>query len=276
MSVFLEAGTTSLLRREDKPRNSSESPELESTESKEDMRMKVHRDLTSVEMDYIVVTEEENMPSARETDFVFQEAVVPGQTESNERFSPGPLDTFQSISVINEREDQSAHGTELDLDEKNSSVVPQNLEDERGSGERFGQDEGWIILGQNEVSDVSSVEISAESEMPEFESGHSGKITETAVVEESTLETRAEFQVETSFPKSFEHESCPSFVVLSTEDDSLDITRTHAFVLQVDDGNGAWETNDQQKLGNKTLTEQELKEEAVVLNSERKLSEKSG
>ncbi|XP_040512517.1 protein prune homolog 2 isoform X5 [Gallus gallus] len=233
-----EAGTTSLLRREDKPRNSSESPELESTESKEDMRMKVHGDPTSVEMDYIVVTEEENMPSARESDFVFQEAVVPGQTESNEGFSPGPLDTFQSISVINEREDQSAHGTEWDLDEKNSSVVPQKLEDERGSGERFGQDEGWIILGQNEVSDVSSVEISAESEMPEFESGHSGKITETAVVEESTLETRAEFQV--------------------------------------DDGNGAWETNDQQKLGNNTLTEQELKEEAVVLNSERKLSEKSG
>lgn len=238
MSVFLEAGTTSLLRREDKPRNSSESPELESTESKEDMRMKVHGDPTSVEMDYIVVTEEENMPSARESDFVFQEAVVPGQTESNEGFSPGPLDTFQSISVINEREDQSAHGTEWDLDEKNSSVVPQKLEDERGSGERFGQDEGWIILGQNEVSDVSSVEISAESEMPEFESGHSGKITETAVVEESTLETRAEFQV--------------------------------------DDGNGAWETNDQQKLGNNTLTEQELKEEAVVLNSERKLIEKSG
>ncbi|POI30499.1 hypothetical protein CIB84_005751 [Bambusicola thoracicus] len=271
-----EAGTTSLLRRENKPRNSSESPELKSTEDKEDMRMQVHRDLTSVEMDYIVVTEEENMPSARESDFVFQEAAVPGETESNEDFSSGPLDTFQSISVINGREDQSARGAEWDLDEKNSSVVPQKLEDERGSGERFGQDEGWIILGQNEVSDVSSVEISAESEMPKFESGHSGKVPETAVVQESTLETQAEFQVETSFPKSFEHESCPSFDALSTEDDSLDIRRTHAFVLQVDDGNGAQETNDQQKLGNNTVTVQELKEEAVVLNSERKLSEKSG
>ncbi|XP_021236351.1 protein prune homolog 2 isoform X2 [Numida meleagris] len=233
-----EAGTTSLLRRENKPRNSSESPELESTESKEDMRMQVHRDPTLVEMDYFLVTEEENIPSARESDFVFQEADVPEQTESNEGFSPGSLDTFQSISIINEREDQSSCGAEWDLDEKNSSVVPQKLEDERESEERFGQDEGWIILGQNEVSDVSSVEISAESEVPKFESGHPGKVPETAVMQQLTVDTQAEFQV--------------------------------------DDGNGAWETNSQQKLGNNTAKEQELKEEAVLLSSERKLSEKSG
>ncbi|XP_052556711.1 protein prune homolog 2 isoform X1 [Tympanuchus pallidicinctus] len=232
-----ETGATSVLRRENKPRNSSESPELESTESKEDMRMQVHRDPASVEMDYILVTEEENVPSARESDFVFQEAVVPGQIESNEGFSRSPLDTFQSISIINEREDQSACGAEWDLDERSSSVVPQKLEDERESGERFGQDEGWIILGQNEVCDISSGEISAESEMPKFESGHCGKVAETAEGKEST-ETQVEFQE--------------------------------------DDGNGAWETNNQQELGNNTFTEQELKEESVLLNSERKLSEKSG
>ncbi|XP_015704654.1 protein prune homolog 2 isoform X3 [Coturnix japonica] len=233
-----EAGTTSLLGSEKMPRNTSESPELESTESKEDMGMQVHRDLTSMEMDYILVSEEENISPARESDFVFQENVVPGQTESNEGFSPGPLDTFQSVSVINEREDQSAVGAEWNLDEKNSSVVPQKLEGERESGERFGQDEGWIILGHNEVSDLSSVEISAESQMPEFEFGHSGKVPESAVVQESALETQAKFQV--------------------------------------DDGDGAWEANDQQKLENNTLTEQELKEEAELLSSERKLSEKSG
>lgn len=273
MSVFLEAGATSVLRRENKPTNSSESPELESIESKEDMRMQVHRDPTSVEMDYILVTEEENMPSTKESDFVFQDAVVPGQTESNEGFSQSPLDTFQSISIINKREDQSACGAEWDLDEKSSSVVPQKLEDERESGERFGQDEGWIILCQNEVCDISSVEISAESEKPKFESGHGGKIAETAGGQESTLETQAEFQVETSFTELFEHKSCSSFHELSTKDDSLDITRTHAFVLQVGD---ARETNNQQELGNNTFTEQELKEEAVLLNNERKLSEKSG
>uniref|UniRef100_G1MRA2 Prune homolog 2 with BCH domain n=1 Tax=Meleagris gallopavo TaxID=9103 RepID=G1MRA2_MELGA len=230
-----EAGATSVLRRENKPTNSSESPELESIESKEDMRMQVHRDPTSVEMDYILVTEEENMPSTKESDFVFQDAVVPGQTESNEGFSQSPLDTFQSISIINKREDQSACGAEWDLDEKSSSVVPQKLEDERESGERFGQDEGWIILCQNEVCDISSVEISAESEKPKFESGHGGKIAETAGGQESTLETQAEFQV-----------------------------------------GDARETNNQQELGNNTFTEQELKEEAVLLNNERKLSEKSG
>ncbi|OXB81711.1 UNVERIFIED_CONTAM: hypothetical protein H355_010272 [Colinus virginianus] len=228
-----ETGTNSQSRRE----NSSESPESESTESKKNMRMQVHRDPTSVEMDYIIVTEEENTPSARESDFVFQEADIPEKTESNEDFSPGSLDTFQSISIINERSDQSACGAVWNLDEKNSSV-PQKLEDERGSEERFGQDEDWIILGQNEVSDVSSVGVSAESEMAKFESRHSGKVPETAVVQESALDTQAEFQV--------------------------------------DDGNGAGKTNSQQKFGNNTATEQELKEEAVLLGSERKLSEKSG
>ncbi|XP_065601598.1 protein prune homolog 2 isoform X6 [Cyrtonyx montezumae] len=233
-----EAGTNSQRRRENKPRNSSESPELESTVSKKNMRMQVHRDPTSVEVDYIIVTEEENTPSARESDFVFQEADVPEKTESNEDFSPGSLDTFQSISIVNERSDQSACGAVWNLDEKNSSVVPQKLEDERGSEERFGQDEDWIILGQNEVSDVSSVEVSPESEMAKFDSGHSGKVPETTVVQESALDTQAEFQV--------------------------------------DDGNDAGKTNYQQKFGNNTATEQELKEETVLLSSEGKLSEKSG
>ncbi|XP_040396877.1 protein prune homolog 2 isoform X1 [Cygnus olor] len=239
-----DAGADSLLCRKNKPRNSSESPELESTESKEDVRIQVHRDPTSLDMDYILVTEEENTPSekdileTKESDFAFQEANVADQTELRERISPGSLDTFQPISVINKREDQSVCETEWDLDEKSSSVVPQKVDDERRSQESCGQDEGWIILGQNEVSDVSPAEISAESEMTKPGSGHSGKELEAATLQELILDTQAESQVA--------------------------------------GGDAQSEANSQQSLGNNIATEQEIKEETVFLNTERKLSQKSG
>lgn len=279
MSVFLEAGTDSLLRRENKLRNSSESCELRSTEGKEDVRMQVYQDLTSLEMDYILVTEEENIPSMKDTlernesDFAFQEAK---QTESHEGFSPGSLDTFQSISITNEREDHSVCGTEWDsahLEEK-SSVVPQKLDHERRSQESCGQDEGWIILGENEVSDISPQEISAASEMPKSESGHSGEEPAAVVAQELILDTQAEFKVENPLQKSFEHEGCSPSDSLTTEDESLSIAGTH--VLQVVGGDGAWEANSQQRLGKNIAAEQEMKEETMLLNNERERSQKSG
>ncbi|KAM6109289.1 protein prune homolog 2 [Phoenicopterus ruber ruber] len=278
-----EAGTDSLLCRESEPRNSSESPELKSAEGKEDVRMQVHRDPTSLEMDYILVTEEENTPSRKDTlernesDFAFQEANVAEQTESHEGFSPGSLDTFQPISITNEREDHSVGGTEWDsvhLEEKSSSVVPQKLDDERRSQESCGQDEGWIILEQNEVSDISPEEISAKSDMPISGSGHSGEEPVAVVAQELILNAQAEFQVETPLQKSFEHEGCSPSGSLTTEDESPGIRGTR--VLQVVGGDGAWEANPQQRLQNNVATEQEMKEETVLLNNERELSQKSG
>ncbi|KAM9263130.1 protein prune homolog 2 isoform 2-T2 [Morus bassanus] len=277
-----EAGTDSLLSRENKTRNSSESPELKSTEGKEDVRMQVHRDPASLEMDYILVTEEENTPSTKDTlernesDFAFQEANVAEQTESHEGFSSGSLDTFQPVSITNEREDHSVCGTGLDsihLEERSSSV-PQNLDDETRSQENSGQDEGWIILGQNEVSDISPEEISVESEMPKSGSGHAGEELAAVVAQELLLDTQAEFQVETLLQKSFEHEGCSPSDSLATVDGSSGIAGTH--VLRVVGGDGAWEANSQQRLGNYVATEQEMKEETVLLNTERELSQKSG
>ncbi|KAM6364008.1 protein prune homolog 2 isoform 2-T2 [Pluvialis apricaria] len=275
-----EAGTDSLLHREKKPTNFSESPELKSAEGKEDVRMQVHQDPTSLEMDYILVTEEENTPSTKDTlernesEFAFQEANVAEQTESHEDFSPGSLDTFQPISITDEREDHSVCGTEWDsvhLEEKNSSVVPQN--DER-SQESCGQDEGWIILGQNEVSDIRPEEISAESQMPKSGSGHSAEELAAVVAQESILDTQAEFQVETPLQKSFEHEGCSPSGSLTTKDESLGIAGTR--VLQAVGGDGAWEANSEQRLGNNVATDQEMKEETVLLNREREPNQKSG
>ncbi|NWI25757.1 PRUN2 protein, partial [Sula dactylatra] len=277
-----EAGTDSLLCRENKTRNSSESPELKSTEGKEDVRMQVHQGPASLEMDCILITEEENTPSTKDTlernesDFAFQEANVAEQTESHEGFSPGSLDTFQPVSITNEREDHSVCGTGLDsvhLEERSSSV-PQNLDDETRSQENSGQDEGWIILGQNEVSDIPPEEISAESDMPKAGSGHAGEEPAAVVAQESILDTQAEFQAETLLQKSFEHDGYSPSDSLTTVDQSSGIPGTQ--VLQVVGGDGAWEANSQQRLGNNVATEQEMKEETVLLNSEREPSQKSG
>ncbi|XP_010225087.1 PREDICTED: protein prune homolog 2 [Tinamus guttatus] len=239
--------TTDPLHRESKSRNSSESSELENTEGKEDMRMQVHQDQTSLEMDYILVTGEENTPSREDTleikgsDFAFQEVNVAEQTESHEGFSPGSSDTFQAISIINEREGQCAWEIEWDsvnLAEKSSSVMPQKVDDERRSPEKCGQDEGWIVLGQTEVGCISPEELAARLETAKSGPGHSGKELEAVAEQESVLDAQAEYQL--------------------------------------DGGDGGWEANSQQRLRNNVVTEQEMEEETVFLSSERKLSQKSG
>ncbi|NXG12300.1 PRUN2 protein, partial [Sakesphorus luctuosus] len=278
-----EAGTDSLLCRENKQRNSSESPELERREAKEDVSMQVLRDPTSLEMDYILVTEEENTPSTKDilkrskSNFAFEEANAAEQKTSHKGFLPGSLDTFQPISITNESKNTPVPGTPWDscyLEEKSSSIVPQKLNGERRSQESCGQAEGWIILGQNEVSDMSPEEISAKSEMPESGSGHPGKELAAVVAPELILATRTEFRVETPTQKSFERESCSPSDSLTTEEESSDIAG--ARVLQVVGGDDAWEANSKKRLGNNTETEQERKEEMVLLNNGRKLSQKSG
>ncbi|XP_039945495.1 protein prune homolog 2 isoform X3 [Hirundo rustica] len=268
-----EAGTDSLLCREEKPRNSPESPELESTESKEDVRVQVLP--ASLKMDYILVTEEENTPARNDTlerskiNFAFK--------ESHEGFSPGSLDTFQPISISNETKDYLVCGTGWDavhLKEENSSDVPQKLDGERKSQESCGQDEGWIILGQNEVSDKSSEEISTETEMPKSGYGHPGEELASVVAQEMILDTWAEFQVETPLRKSVGHESCSPSDGLPAENVSSGIAGTSE--LQVVGGDSAREASSQQRFGNNVATEQVMKDETVLLNNDRELNKNSG
>uniref|UniRef100_A0A8C9MEA0 Protein prune homolog 2 n=1 Tax=Serinus canaria TaxID=9135 RepID=A0A8C9MEA0_SERCA len=266
-----EAGTDFLLCREEKLTNSHKSPELESTDSKEDVRMQVLP--ASLEMDYILVTEEENTPVTNDTlerskiNFAFQ--------ESHEGFSPGSLGALQAISVSNESKDHfvCGIGDAVHLEEKNSSAVPQKLDGEMKSQESCGQDEGWIILGQNEVSDISPEEISAKTEMPRSGSEHSGEELPSIAAQE-LIDTWTEFQVETPLQKSFEHESCSPSDGLAAENVSSGIAGTPE--LQVVGGDSTWEANSQQRLGNNVATEQEMKEETVLLNSDRELNQKSG
>ncbi|XP_057899641.1 protein prune homolog 2 isoform X4 [Melospiza georgiana] len=88
------------------------------------------------------------------------------------------------------------------------------------------------------------------------------------------LDTWPEFQVETPLQKSFEHESCSPSDGLSAENVSSGIAGTSE--LQVVCGDSTWEANSQQRLGNNVATEQEMKEEMVLLSSDRELNQKLG
>ncbi|XP_053788450.1 protein prune homolog 2 isoform X2 [Vidua chalybeata] len=110
--------------------------------------------------------------------------------------------------------------------------------------------------------------------MPKSGSGHPGEELASVVVQELILDTCTEFQVETPLQKYFEHESWSSSCGLASENVSLGIAGTSEF--QVVGGDRTWEANSQQRLGNNVATEQEVKEETVLLNSDRELNQKSG
>ncbi|KAM9367425.1 protein prune homolog 2 isoform 2-T2 [Phaethornis superciliosus] len=262
-----DTGTDSVLCRKNKLRISPDCSELRSTEGKKDVSMHVHQDPASLDMDYILVTEEEKLPSTKDT---------VEETESHGGFSQGSLDTFQPISITNEREDYSVSGTEWEsvrLEEKSSSLVPQKLDDERQAEENCGPDEGWIILGQNEASDESPEETSAKSEVPKSGSRNSGEEPATVVAQPLILDTQAEFQVEIPLQKTFEREYSSSESA-TAEDKNLGIAETN--VLKTVGGNDSWEVNSQQRLRNYIETEQEIKEEMSLFNTERELSQKTG
>uniref|UniRef100_A0A674K4S4 Protein prune homolog 2 n=1 Tax=Terrapene triunguis TaxID=2587831 RepID=A0A674K4S4_9SAUR len=266
-------------------RNSTESPELTSTESKEDMRTWVNKDQTALEMDYILVTAEENgsvkkdILETKESDFVFQEANVAEQTESHEAFSAGSSDMFQSISIINESKEQSFLSSEwgsLHLAEKSPSVLPQRLGDEKRSPESPVQDHGWTVLGKNETSDISPEEISSRTETMDSGSGHSVKELETVLDQELIHDKQSGVQLKKTPHKSFEQEEYSPLDSLMREDKNSSIIRTDALLLQVVGGHGIWEVHSQQHPGDGMVTEQEMEEETEFLNSERELNRVSG
>ncbi|XP_042706502.2 protein prune homolog 2 isoform X2 [Chrysemys picta bellii] len=279
-----EAASDSLYT-EGNGRNSTESPELTSTESKEDMRTWVNKDQTALEMDYILVTAEENgsvkkdILETKESDFAFQEANVAEQTESHEAFSAGSSDTFQSISIINESKEQSFLSSEwgsFHLAEKSPSVLPQRRGDEKRSPESPVQDHGWTVLGKNETSDISPEEISSRTETMDSGSGHSVKELETVLDQELIHDKQSGVQLKKTPHKSFEQEEYSPLDSLMMEDKNSSIIRTDALLLQVVGGHGIWEVHSQQHPGDGMVTEQEMEEETEFLNSERELNRVSG
>uniref|UniRef100_K7FTX1 Protein prune homolog 2 n=1 Tax=Pelodiscus sinensis TaxID=13735 RepID=K7FTX1_PELSI len=243
--------------------------EINSTESPE-LRTQVNKDQTTLEMDYILVTAEENRSvkkdilETKESDFAFQEAHVAEQTESQEAFSAGSSDTFQSISIIN--------GSK----EKSPSVLPQRLDAEKRSPESPGQDHSWTVLGQNEVSDISPEEISSRTETVDSGSGHSVKELETVFDQEIIHDTQVGVELEKPPHKPYEQEEYSPLDSPERKDKNSGIVRTDALSLQVVGGHGKWDAHLQHYPGDGMATEQEMEEETEFLSGERELSRVSG
>lgn len=263
--------------KESKQRTSTASLEQMHVNSKEDTKV----DQTALQMDYILMTSEGNISvrkdilETEESDFTFNKANIAEQTQPNEAFSADSLDTFQSISMINESESHSVLGTERDsfhLAQKSPSIMSPNLGDEKRSPESC----GWIVLGPNEVNDISPEEIFSRTEARNLGPRHSAKELETVSVQELIHNTQAGVQQGKNPQKSFEQKEYSSLDSLSKEDKNSSITGTDALLLQVVGDDGEWEVCSQQHPRSDMATEQVTEVETEFLSHEREPSQISG
>ncbi|XP_062985433.1 protein prune homolog 2 isoform X2 [Elgaria multicarinata webbii] len=261
---------------DDKGSKSTDSTEITRGKNKEeDTKLEEAKDQSSLEMDYVVINGEENVSLrkeilvTRESNFTSQEApAVAKQMDSLETFSADSSDTFQSISIINESEGQSALETEWDsfyLAEKSSAVVPQKLGDEKKSPRSPVQDQEWTMVGQNGADDISPEETCSRTDTTDSLSRHSVQESEELLSHELSSETQAETLVERKPHKSLEQ-----------EDDISHNRGTDALWLQVVAGDGELDVHSRQCPGDGMETEQETEEETEFVGSGKKCSHVTG
>ncbi|XP_053263708.1 protein prune homolog 2 isoform X4 [Podarcis raffonei] len=242
-------------------------------ERKEKTTLKEAEDQSSLEMDYVLITGEETVSlrkdilGTQESNFTSQEAAAVEQTNSLETFSAETSDTFQSLSIINESEGQSALETEWEsfyLAEKSSAVVPQKLGDEKKSPRSPARDQEWTMVGQNGVNDISPEE-NCSIDTIESLSRHPVEELEGVLSQELICETQDETLLERNPHKSGQQ-----------EDGKSHNKGTDALLLQVVAGDGELDVLSQQHSVNGMVTEQEAEEETQFVGSERELSPVTG
>uniref|UniRef100_A0ACB8ER78 Uncharacterized protein n=1 Tax=Sphaerodactylus townsendi TaxID=933632 RepID=A0ACB8ER78_9SAUR len=246
----------------------TESPEMIRREGREHRRLKKAEDQSSLEMDYVLTTGEENVSLGkdilvtRESNFASQEvAAIAEQIDSLETFSADSSDTFQSISIINESEGKSAQETEWDsfyLAEKNPAVVPQNQREEKKSSQSPVQDQEWTMVGQNGVDDISPEESCNRTDTIEALSRHSGKELENVLSQELIYETQTETLLKRNPHKSLEQ-----------GDENSHNKATDALLLHVDADDGELDVHSQQLLGSGMVTEQGMEKETQFVGSDK-------
>lgn len=243
--------------------------------SKEYATLKGAEDHSLLEMDYVLITGEENgslrkdISVTREGNFTAQEAsAVAEQMDSLEIFSADSSDTFQSISIINENEGQSTLANEWDsfhLAEKSSTAVAQKWRDENKSPRSPLQDQEWTMVGHNGVDDVSPEEKCRSTDTIEALSKNPVKELGSVLNQGLFSGTQAETLVERSPHKSLEQEEKISH---NNEPDAL--------LFQVADGNSELDVHSQQHPTNDMATEQEKEQEIPFVGIGRELSLTTG
>ncbi|XP_042306051.1 protein prune homolog 2 isoform X2 [Sceloporus undulatus] len=256
-----------MLSNDSKGYKSTERAEMTNEENKEDTVLNEVEDQSSLEMDYVLISGEENVPLRKdilvtqESHFTPQETTaVAEQTDSLETFSPDSSDTFQSISIINESEGQSTLETEWDsfyLGEKPSAVVSQKLEDEKKPSRSPVQDQEWTMVGQNEVDDVSPEENCSRTDTMQSLCGNPVKELEDVLIQELISETQAETLLDRNPQK-----------LLEQEDEISYNGRTDALLFQADDGSGDLETHSQHP-NDGIVTEQEMDQQTQFADCEK-------
>ncbi|XP_054843567.1 protein prune homolog 2 [Eublepharis macularius] len=255
-----------MLNSEGEECKSTGSPEMIRKEGREHTKLKEAKDQSSLEMDYVLITGEENRSLGKdilvtgESNFASQEAAaVSEQIDSLEVFSADSSDTFQSISIINGSEGKSALDTEWDsfyLAEKSPAVVSQKLGDEKKSPKSPVQDQEWTMVGQNGVDDISPEESCSRTDTIESLSKHSHNESEIALSQELIYETQAETLLERNPHKSQEQ-----------EDENSHNRATDALLLQVVAAHGELDVRSQPLLGSGMVTEQGMEEETQFVGS---------
>ncbi|XP_062828076.1 protein prune homolog 2 isoform X5 [Anolis carolinensis] len=252
----------------------STSTERTSKEKKETTALNKVEDQSSLEMDYVLISGEENVPLRKdilvtgESNFTSQEATaVAEQTDSLQTFSPDSSDTFQSISIINGSEGQSTLETEWDsfhLEEKCAAVVPQKLGYEKKALRSPVQDQEWTMVGQHGADNASPEENYSKTDTMQPLCGNPVKELEDVLSQELISET----QVETLLHRS-------PHKLLEKEEEISHNGRTGALLFQSGDGNGDLEDHSQFPK-DAMIIEQELDQDIQLTDREKESSHITG
>ncbi|KAM6472874.1 protein prune homolog 2 isoform 3-T3 [Liasis olivaceus] len=239
--------------------------------NKEDTQLQEAEEQPSLEMDYVLISGEENISLTKDL-LVTQEGNFPSavaeQMGSLETFSADSSDTLQSISIINESEGQSTLENEWDsfyLEEKSSAVVPQKWEDEKKSPSIPVQDQEWTMVGQNGEHDVSPEDNYSKPVTIESLCRQSIKELDNVLSQELISETQAEISLDKSPHQTWEQEdkiSCG--------------TKTDAPLLQVVATDVELDDHPQQPPRNSMVKEQEMEDETQFVGNERELNQTVG
>lgn len=244
-------------------------PERTRKGNKEDKQLQEAEEQSSLEMDYVLISDEENGSLTKDL-LVTQESNFPSavaeQMDSLETFPADSSDTLQSISIINESEGQSTLENEWDsfyLEEKASAVVPQKWECEKKSPSILVQDREWTIVDQNGEHEVSSEDNCSNPVTIESLCRQSIKELDNVLKQERISETQTEIPLDKR-----------SFQAWEQQDKISCDTKTDAPLFQVVATDV--ESDDHPQHGDSMVKEQEIEDESHSVDNERELNQTVG
>ncbi|KAM9207250.1 protein prune homolog 2 isoform 2-T2 [Dugong dugon] len=233
-------------------------PEQLKSEYKEERCTEQNEDHHALHMDYIVVNHEEYSPQkpeaceARESTFELEDS----HTSSEEMGLSGTQltsfpDTFKSAS-LNDRKDHSSE-----------RVVSKYVK--RSSLESPGQDQGWMVLGHNEVGDPASEGGSSQLEARISGSGWSAEAMEPASDPSPGKGYQTQVLGEVKPPESLVLEGASGLSSQSRKTKSRGGAGPDAVILQAVAHDNEWEMLSPQPSQKNMIPEAEMEEETEFL-----------